>query len=203
MENLVIGITGGSGSGKTTLTDALCHRAGSDQIAVVTSDAYYHDLGHLEPAQRSLINYDHPDSIDGALFVKHLDELRAGRSAEVPDYDFATHTRTGSVTVVQARPVVVAEGVLLGCDPGVFDRLDYLVFVHAPAEVRLARRIVRDQRERGRHRDDIVRQFHETVAPMHDVHVEPHRVRADRVVLPSETVDEVVDELHRAFLARV
>ncbi|MCP3857511.1 MAG: uridine kinase [Actinomycetia bacterium] len=201
MSNLVIGIAGGSGSGKTTLTAAFCRRAGPDAVSVITSDAYYHDLGHLEPAQRRLVNYDHPDSIDGALFVKHLDELRAGRPAEVPDYDFATHTRTGGCTMVEPRRVVVAEGVLLGCDPGVFDRLDFLVFVHAPAEVRLARRIARDQRERGRHRDDTIRQFHETVAPMHDVHVEPYRGRADRVVFHSELLPDVVDELHRAFLA--
>jgi len=199
VRNLVIGITGGSGSGKTTLCEAFRARVGPELVSVITSDAYYHDLGHLPPADRSQVNYDHPDSIDGALFVEHLDELRSSRPARVPDYDFATHTRPGSVCLVEPRPIVVAEGVLLFCDPGVYDRLDYLIYVHAPTELRLARRIARDERERGRHRDDIIRQFNETVVPMHQIHVRPHRDRADRVVFTSEAIDEVVEELHTQF----
>tara|TARA_B100001146_G_scaffold219352_1_gene226429 strand:+ start:450 stop:1067 length:618 start_codon:yes stop_codon:yes gene_type:complete len=174
----VIGVVGGSGAGKTTLVWGLTDRLGAD-VSVLWFDEYYHDLVHLTPDERALVNYDHPDSLDVDLLVSHLDGLLAGRPAEVPVYDFTTHTRTGTTRRVDPRPVIVVDGILVLAFPVIRERLDVSVFVEAPAEVRLARRLDRDVRERGRTPESVRTQFAATVAPMHDAFVSPCRDLAD------------------------
>ncbi len=174
----MIGVVGGSGAGKTTLVWGLADRLGAD-VSVLWFDEYYHDLVHLTPDERALVNYDHPDSLDVDLLVSHLDGLLAGRPAEVPVYDFTTHTRTGTTRRVDPRPVIVVDGILVLAFPVIRERLDVSVFVEAPAEVRLARRLDRDVRERGRTPESVRTQFAATVAPMHDAFVSPCRDLAD------------------------
>ena len=174
----MIGVVGGSGAGKTTLVWGLTDRLGAD-VSVLWFDEYYHDLVHLTPDERALVNYDHPDSLDVDLLVSHLDGLLAGRPAEVPVYDFTTHTRTGTTRRVDPRPVIVVDGILVLAFPVIRERLDVSVFVEAPAEVRLARRLNRDVRERGRTPESVRTQFAATVAPMHDAFVSPCRDLAD------------------------
>ncbi|MCS5671844.1 MAG: uridine kinase [Acidimicrobiales bacterium] len=178
MRRTVIGVAGGSQTGKTTLAWGLEDRLGAD-VSVLWFDEYYHDLVHLTPDERALVNYDHPDSLDVDLLVSHLDGLLAGRPAEVPVYDFTTHTRTGTTRRVDPRPVIVVDGILVLAFPVIRERLDVSVFVEAPAEVRLARRLDRDVRERGRTPESVRTQFAATVAPMHDAFVSPCRDLAD------------------------
>jgi uridine kinase len=192
---MTCGISGGSGAGKTTLTRHLLERLGQSEVSVLAFDAYYRDQGHLSPADRSLVNYDHPDSLDHDLFAAHVDALRNGSDIEAPVYDFATHTRTSEVQRIEARNVVIVEGILLLSFEAIADGLDVAVFIDVPEGVRLERRILRDVRERGRVPDDVRRQFAETVAPMHDTFVEPYRHLADRTVAMHEDYNDVADEL--------
>ncbi|MEM9464213.1 MAG: uridine kinase [Actinomycetota bacterium] len=194
------GICGGSGAGKTTLTRHLLDRLGPEQVSVLAFDAYYRDQGHLTPAERSLVNYDHPDSLDHERFAADVEALRGGRAIEAPVYDFATHTRTGDVTRVEARPLVIVEGILLLSFPEIADHLDLAVFIDVPEQIRLERRIRRDVAERGREPDDVRRQFAATVAPMHDTFVEPFRHRAHRTVAIDEDYGPVADELIEQLL---
>ncbi len=178
MQSAVLGLAGGSGAGKTTLVDGLSSRLGGD-VSVLWFDEYYHDLAHLPPERRAVANFDHPDSLDEALLIDHLDGLLAGRPVDVPVYDFATHTRTGRTRRVEPQPVVVVDGILVLAVPDVRSRLDLAVFVDAPAEVRLARRMDRDVRERGRTMASVRAQFEATVAPMHEAFVDPSAENAD------------------------
>ena len=189
------GISGGSGAGKTTLTRHLVDRLGADQVCVVAFDAYYRDQGHLTPTDRALVNYDHPDSLDHEMFAADVEALRAGRTIESPVYDFATHTRTSDTVIVEPKPVVIVEGILLLSFSEIAAHLDLAVFIDVPEDVRLERRIMRDVAERGREPDDIRRQFAATVAPMHDEYVEPYRHLAHRTVELHEDYGPVADEL--------
>jgi len=196
----VCGICGGSGAGKTTLTRRVLSSLGTDLVSVLAFDSYYRDLTSIPMSERVARNYDHPDSLDHELFVTHLDMLRAGRAIEVPIYDFATHTRRAETERVDAHPLVVVEGILLASFPEVAQRIDLLVFIDVSEDIRLQRRIKRDVAERGRQPDDVRRQFAETVAPMHDLYVEPFKRSADRVVGIDEDYGEVADELCSSML---
>ncbi|HAQ22176.1 MAG: uridine kinase [Acidimicrobiaceae bacterium] len=196
MRSTVLGVAGGSGVGKTTLVNRVVERLGN-RATVLWFDEYYHDLIHLDPDERATVNYDHPDSLDSALLVEHLDSLLTGRAVEVPIYDFSTHTRTGSTRRVDPRSVVVVDGILVLAVPEVRDRIDLAVFVDAPEQVRLGRRLERDVRERGRTPESVRAQFAATVAPMHETHVVPSGEYADLLLDGAgelaRNVDMVVD----------
>lgn len=190
----ICAISGGSGAGKTTLAAKLLDRLG-DLGTHLTIDWYYRDLSHMAPEDRAAVNYDHPDSLEVELFAEHLRQLAAGHAVDAPVYDFATHTRSDFVHRVEARPVIVTEGIhLLGLE-AVREICTLLVFVDAPAELRLTRRIGRDVVERGRTEASVREQWQTTVAPMHDRFVEPSKAYADRVVADGEDLDVVADEL--------
>ncbi|MFY9344525.1 MAG: uridine kinase [Planctomycetota bacterium] len=176
-----VAIAGGSGSGKTSLTRAVAVHLG-DECAVLDHDSYYRDLAHLPTAARAATNFDHPDSLDSELLASHLAELRAGRAVVRPCYDFATHTRSRLTCRVEPRPVIVCEGILLLAVAELRSAFDLRVFLDAPADVRALRRVQRDIVERGRTVESVVRQYLETVRPMHERFVEPARATADLVL---------------------
>jgi uridine kinase len=183
MQSLVIGIAGGSGSGKTTIAHTLIERVGGDRIAFVQNDAYYRDQSDIPFEQRLLVNYDHPASLETELLVRHLHELRAGNAIALPVYDFAQFTRTARAVPVQPRPVVLVEGILIFVDPALRALFDIKVYVDAPADLRFIRRLQRDMTERNRTPESVIRQYLETVRPMHLEFVEPSKRFAD-LILP-------------------
>lgn len=180
--SLVVGIGGGTGSGKTTFAKALLGALPPGAALVLDHDAYYRDLRDRPLAQRERVNFDHPDSLESDLLASHLDALRAGRAIVKPVYDFETHTRCEGGVGVEPVPVVIVEGILALAVDSLRERFDLLLFLDAPADLRLLRRIRRDLVERGRGIEGIGRQYETSVRPMHEAFVEPSRARADLVI---------------------
>jgi len=110
---LVIGIAGGSGSGKTTLAQAILDEIGSEKIAFLPHDAYYRDQDHLTFEERVKVNYDHPDSLETELLIKHLKALIAGQAIQMPVYDFKLHSRSKETKIIQPRSIILVEGILI------------------------------------------------------------------------------------------
>lgn len=183
MQALVIGLAGGSGSGKTTIARTIMERVGRERMVLIQHDAYYCDQADVPFEQRLQVNYDHPASLETSLLVKHLVELRAGRAIEMPVYDFAQFTRTTETTRVEPRPVILVEGILIFVDPALRGLFDIKIFVDAPGDLRFIRRLQRDLTERERTPDSVIRQYLETVRPMHVEYVEPTKRFAD-LILP-------------------
>lgn len=199
----VVCIAGGTGSGKTELAELI--RRNVRGAVVLPFDAYYRDLSHLPVEERARTNFDHPDTLETALLARHVKELRAGGSVDVPVYDYARHTRVaGRGTRTAAAPrLVVIDGIhaLLHDD---LLRPDLRVFVDTPDDVRLRRRLVRDTLERGRTPEQVVQRHTEHARPMHDRYVQPTRSKADVVLSdgvvagdPSTHRGEVVALLRR------
>jgi len=176
---LLIGVAGGSGSGKTTLAHHLVQTFGDELSCLVMQDSFYIDQSARFDGDGGSVNFDHPSSLDFELLEAQLRALRAGQPVEVPHYDFATHRRLASTTPLASRALIVVDGTLILDAPGVRPLFDVAVFVECPEEVRFARRLERDVRERGRTPDGVHRQFHRQVKPMHDAWVEPSKVHAD------------------------
>lgn len=179
---LVIGVAGGSGSGKTTVSQAILDRVGRERIAFLQHDSYYHDLSHLPLEQRRLVNFDHPDAFDNALFVAHLDALIRGEVVAMPTYDFAAYVRMTEVVEVAPQPVVMLEGILIFADAALRERMDVKLFVDAEGDLRVIRRLQRDLRERGRTIESVIDQYLRTVRPMHLEFVEPTKRYADIII---------------------
>jgi uridine kinase len=180
---LVIAIAGGSGSGKTTVAQVILQRVGPDRISFLQHDAYYKDLSGLPPVQRAEVNFDHPNSLESELLIQHIKQLKNGQPVEVPIYDFATHSRTERTYSVQARGVILVEGILLFAEPALRDLFDVKLFVDTDSDIRFIRRLQRDIAERGRTTDSVIHQYMTTVRPMHLEFVEPSKRYAD-VIIP-------------------
>lgn len=180
---LVIGIAGGSGSGKTTVAQNILQRVGPDQISFIQHDAYYKDLSGLPPIQRAEVNFDHPNSLENELLIKHIQDLKRGLSVEVPIYDFSTHRRTKSTFTVEARSVILVEGILIFAESTLRDFFDVKIFVDTDSDIRFIRRLQRDIAERGRTTESVIKQYLATVRPMHLEFVEPSKRYAD-VIIP-------------------
>jgi uridine kinase len=191
---VVVGVGGGTGSGKTTVADAILARVGRERVALIAHDAYYRDLSHLPFEERVKTNFDHPDSLETELLVAHLDALCAGRAAEVPVYDFSTHTRTEKTRRVVPRPVVLVEGILVFVERALRERFDIKVYVDADADLRFIRRLQRDIAERGRTMESVIAQYLDTVRLMHLEFVEPSKRYAD-VIIPRGGFNEVAVDM--------
>ncbi|MDE0898577.1 MAG: uridine kinase [Longimicrobiales bacterium] len=180
--SIVVGIAGGSASGKSTVVRELVRLLLPNETSVLSHDAYYHDLSYMPLEQRIEVNVDHPDSLETLLLNEHVGSLLAGRSIEVPSYDYVSQTRSQPGVHITPAPVVIIEGLLVLGDPALRALMDLAVFVDASEAVRLQRRIARDVLERGRSESEVVEQHHARVQPMHDEFVEPSRRSADLVV---------------------
>ena len=179
----MIGIAGGSGSGKTTVAQTILSRVGRDRIAFLQHDSYYKDLSGLPPLQRSEINFDHPDSLESDLLIRHIASLRDGQPVAVPVYDFSTDRRTDKTFTVEPRRVILVEGILIFVEPELRKMFDVKIFVDTDADLRFIRRLERDITERGRSTESVIKQYQSTVRPMHLEFVEPSKRYAD-VIIP-------------------
>ena len=179
---LVIGIAGGTGSGKTTLMRSLTEKFGGN-IAVISHDNYYKAHDDMPMEDRAKLNYDEPAAFDTDMLVEQLRLLKQGRTIHCPVYDFSVHNRTKETIEITPKKVIIVEGILIFADPALCREMDIKIFVDTDADVRLARRIRRDVRKRGRSLDSVLEQYLTTVKPMHEQYVEPSKKNADLVVL--------------------
>ncbi len=183
MDIITIGIAGGTGSGKTTITKRIMKEFGGD-VSVLYHDNYYKRHDELSYAERTKLNYDHPNAFDTDLLVQHLEALRRGETIQCPVYDYTVHNRSDKTITVHPAKVVVVEGILIFAEPELCKRMDVKIFVDTDADVRILRRIVRDTRDRGRDLESIVTQYLATVKPMHEMFVEPSKRNAD-IIIPT------------------
>lgn len=178
----IIGVAGGTGSGKTTISRAIQATVGPELIAYLEHDSYYKDHSHLPPEERERSNYDHPDSLDTPLLVRHLQALCRWEPVDVPIYDFTTHTRTDRTHRVEPAPIILVEGILIFSEKELREMMDMRIYVDTDADIRFIRRLRRDVEERGRTLESIINQYLETVRPMHLEFVEPSKRYADIIV---------------------
>jgi uridine kinase len=191
---VVFGVAGGTASGKTTVARNILHAVGAEQIAYLPHDAYYKDISHLPFAERAKVNYDHPNSLETSLLVKHIKQLQRGRPVSVPVYDFTRHLRTEETISVEPSPIILVDGILIFTKRKLRELMDIKVYVDTDADVRFIRRLQRDMEERGRSLASVVNQYLETVRPMHLKFVEPSKRHAD-VIIPGGGMNRVAMEM--------
>ncbi|WP_019614341.1 uridine kinase [Psychromonas ossibalaenae] len=183
---VVIAIAGASASGKSlianTIFEELCQELGTDQIGIVSEDAYYRDQSHLTLDVRMQTNYDHPKAFDHALLCDHLKALKNNESVDIPVYSYTEHTRMQESHVLTPKKVIILEGILLLTDPAVRAQIDASIFIDTPLDICLMRRLARDIAERGRTMENVLAQYTATVRPMFLQFIEPSKQHADIII---------------------
>ncbi len=203
---IVFGVAGGTASGKTTVARAVLDAVGASQIAYLPHDAYYKDRDDLPFERRARLNYDHPDSLETKLLVRHIKDLIVGISVNMPIYDFTTYRRTDNTISIDPAPIILVDGILIFTKRKLRDLMDIKIFVDTDSDVRFIRRLERDMNERGRSLDSVVQQYLGTVRPMHLKFVEPSKRYAD-IIIPGGghnrvAMEMVVSRLHMLLRAR-
>ena len=186
MTACVIAIAGPSGSGKSLFAQTLCDEVRRDApelgLALLREDAYYRDQSRVAPERRAQVNYDHPAAIEQDLLLTHLRALRAGQGVDMPCYDYALHTRRAETQRIEPAAIIVVEGILLLAHAELRAAFDIRFFMDTPLDICLLRRIERDVRERGRSLESVLRQYQETVRPMHQEFIAPSARHADMII---------------------
>ncbi len=190
---LVLGIAGCSGSGKTTLAAELARQL---DATLFPMDLYYRDLSQFPLDSRHKQNFDHPDSLESELIIEHVRALAEGHAIQRPVYDFKTHSRVaGTFDLITPKEVVIVEGILALHYDELVQCYDFSIYVNAPHDVCLARRIHRDVRERGRTEESVREQFEATACPMADLYVVPSAARASVTVEGTDALDWSVEQI--------
>jgi uridine kinase len=190
---LLVAIVGGSGSGKTWLAERLMAALGPN-AGRLSLDDFYKDHSHLSMARRERLNFDHPRAIDWPSVRFALYELAQGRTARTPCYDFETHCRLPRLRICRPMPVILMDGLWLIQRRSIRTLFDFSIFLDCSARIRLARRLERDLRARGRSATSVRRQFQQTVQPMHAYYVAPQSRFAD-VLLRGQCTRQQVRQL--------
>ena len=194
MEVTVIGVAGGTGSGKSTLVKRLQEAFRCEDVATLCHDYYYKAHPELTYEERTKLNYDHPQSFDTDMLVEHIRALKNNVPIERPVYSFVDHNRTEETVPVKPSKVIIIDGILIFENKELRDLMDIKVFVDTDADLRLARRILRDVRERGRSMESVISQYTTTVKPMHEEFVEPSKKYAD-VIIPEGGFNSVAVQM--------
>lgn len=194
MKVTIIGVAGGSGSGKSTLVKKLQEAFADDDVATLCHDYYYKAHPELTYEERTKLNYDHPQAFDTDMMVEHIKALRNSVPIEHPVYSFVDHNRTSETVAVKPSKVIIIDGILIFENKELRDLMDIKVYVDTDADVRLARRILRDVCDRGRSMQSVIDQYLTTVKPMHEEFVEPSKKYAD-VIIPEGGFNSVAVNL--------
>ena len=197
---LLLGIAGGTGSGKPLVSKRIYDELGSDRVAIIEQDSYYRDQSDIPLDARNNRNYDHPNAFDMELMRLQMQEIMEGKTVKVPVYDYKTHTRKKRRRIIKDHIVIIVEGILTLFDPGIRMLMDIKVYIDTPSDTRFIRRLNRDTKERGRDSDSIIKQYQESVRPMHDQFVEPTKAYAD-IIIPGGGYNNVAADLLKTKIA--
>ncbi len=165
----VLLLAGPSSSGKTTTANILCESLRRDGVEafVVSLDDFYRGRGLAPQLPDGSYDYESPEALDLAQLAECIRALLEEGHAMLPQYDFkAGCPKAEKVPLTLTnRSVVIFEGIHALC-PALVDRLPEKhvkkLFIHTRSrfydgeecllsrrEIRLIRRMVRDEKHRG------------------------------------------------------
>jgi len=136
------------------------------------------------------------------LPLEHIDALLAGQAIDRPVYDFSQDNRSSETVRIEPKAVILVEGILVLHDPRLRERMALKVFVDAPPDERFIRRLERDVSERNRSSESVIKQYRNTVKPMHDLFIEPTKQHAD-IIMPIGGKNKVALQVITAYIKEV
>lgn len=189
MKPLIIGICGGSGAGKTTLIRHLKARFSESELCVLSLDDYYYPRSKQKTDAMGVNNFDRPKSIDRKAFVKDLLKLISGESVSRQEYVFNNELAKPRTLVFRPAPVIIVEGIFVFHFKKVRELLNLKVFLHAKENLKVIRRIKRDQVERNYPLEDVLYRYQHHVLPTFERYIRPYMEDADLIITNNEDFD--------------
>lgn len=195
----VIGITGGSGSGKTSFIRHLRTFFAEHELCIVSQDDYYRPREEQLRDQKDIHNFDLPGSIYHEELVADLKKLLKGISVSRPMYTFNNPNAKPQLLQIHSAPVIIVEGLFIFYFDVVRELMNLKVFVHAKENLKVIRRILRDQTERNYPLDDVLYRYQHHVLPAFEQYIEPFREDADIVINNNRDFDSGL-ELMKGYI---
>lgn len=164
------------------MAQSIVGKLNSTDAVIIQHDSYYKDRSHIPEKEREFINYDHPSVFDAELLIEDLAKLKNNLSIKKPIYDFTTHTRRKKTLTIHPAKAIILEGLLTLEHKNLINLMDFKIFLDAAPDIRFIRRLQRDIKERGRPIESVIKQYVETVRPMHLEFVEKSKEYADVII---------------------
>lgn len=178
----VIGITGGSGSGKTSLIHDLRDQFSINELCIISQDDYYRPREEQSVDDMGVHNFDLPDSINIPEFIKELSALIGGKRIQRKEYTFNNDRMKAGIIEFIPAPVIIVEGLFIFHIREVFEMMDFKVFVHAKENLKLIRRIKRDEKERNYPIEDVLYRYERHVMPAFEKFIYPYMNDSDVII---------------------
>lgn len=178
----LIGITGGSGSGKTSFIEKLREAFTEDELCILCQDDYYQPRDVQEVDDQGIINFDLPTSIDKKAFRKDVQKLLNGKTVTRQEYTFNNDLAEPKTLVFKAAPIIIVEGIFVFHFSKIRKMLDLSVYLHAKENLKVIRRIKRDQRDRNYPIEDVLYRYEHHVLPTFEKYIKPYNEIADIVI---------------------
>jgi uridine kinase len=182
MTPFLIGITGGSGSGKSSFIRSLRANFSEDDLCIVSMDDYYLPREDQHTDERGEKNFDLPESFDKKAFRHDLERLMSGETVVKEEYTFNTPGAKAKLLTFRPAPVIIVEGLFVFHYKKIKPLFKLKVFINAKENLKVIRRIYRDQVERGYPIDDVLYKYQYHVLPSYERYIQPYKEEADIVV---------------------
>ncbi len=178
----LIGITGGSGSGKTTFIKELRAAFSTDELCIISQDDYYRPIQEQYRDEEGIENFDLPRSIDKKSFAADIQRLMDGKTVERLEYIFNNAKASPATLAFYPAPILLVEGIFVFHFKKIRKMLDLKIFLHAKENLKVIRRIKRDQVERNYPIEDVLYRYEKHVLPTFEKYIEPYMDEADLII---------------------
>lgn len=194
----IILIAGPSSSGKTSFAKRLCIQlrvTGLNPLYLGTDD-YFINREDMIPDENGNLDFEGLSAVDIGLFTEQMNQLLAGRQADIPSFDFITGKKVfgNRVTSVGPRQPIVIEGIH-ALNPllteGIPEEEKFRIYISPltqlnidshhrvpTTDARMLRRLVRDHRTRGKDAEGTILAW-PSVRAGEDVNIFPFNSEAD------------------------
>ena len=199
----LVGIAGGSASGKTYLLKSLLKHFNEDEICLISQDHYYKPIHFQEKDENGEINFDLPEGIERELLFNDVSKLITGESILKQEYTFNVFHEEPKLLEIKSAPIIVIEGLFIFHFKELFDLFDYKVFVDADHDIKLNRRLMRDQQERGYTEAMIMYQWHHHVMPAFEKYLLPYKEMSDFIIHNNDCIDNEIKELYTSLKSKI
>ncbi|OGK10338.1 hypothetical protein A2767_07250 [Candidatus Roizmanbacteria bacterium RIFCSPHIGHO2_01_FULL_35_10] len=150
----VILIAGGSCSGKSEFAKWF------KNSVIIELDNFYKPKDQVPKDSEWGYNFDHPDAINIKEAADALSLLLKNKKVIIPKYDFIVSERVGKreISINKKTKFVIMEGIFTFYSP-LRELAKIKIYLDTPTEVRVARRMIRDVKRKGRTKVEIMANF--------------------------------------------